>query len=122
MAPQNESDPKSGNEETQVGDKQTTGQSSRGTDLESEQLRPEPYAIDDPQRADRISALSSETAGVLEQVQATPVGFDDLTPEQLRYVHEDAVERSEWSEARQDAFVSILRLGRKVPPRSKRIL
>lgn len=122
MAPQNESDPKPRDEKTKVDDTETSVGSSRSVSVESAKQRIEPFSDDDTQYSARARALVSETAGLLDQVHAQPAGFNGATPEQLANLYKDANERALWNQARQDGFLSILRLGLPTPPRSKRIL
>lgn len=122
MAPQNESNKESRNEETKAIVTGNGSESGRSTNVESISVDPEPYSDADPYRTTRIAALRSETAELLEQVQIQPDGFERVTEQQLRSIHEDAYERKKWSKTRQDGFIGILRLGRQTPARSKRLL
>lgn len=122
MAPQNEGNKKSGDEDIKEPDSTTgSGDLSEASDSSSDS-EIQPFSDNDPFRAARTREVISETARALDPIQAEPVGFENLTDEQKRYISEDALERSEWSQARQDGFTSILRLGRSIPPRSQRVL
>ena len=122
MASQNESDEKSRNEEIKSTDSEVHKRTDRSTDVESKGQQFEPFAADDPWRTTRTREVVSETKRLLEQIQTEPIGFENATPKQLRSFQQNATERASWSQARQDGFIGLLRLGRPVPPRSKRIL
>lgn len=122
MAPQNEGDKKSGNEQAEGDNIDSKSSESDSIIMEGKEPQIEPYSDDDPLRSTRINSLASETAGLLDKVQAQPTGFERATGEELRNIHEDAIERSKWSTSRQDGFTGILRLGRPVPPRARRVL
>lgn len=122
MAPQNESDQKPGNDEVKAGSERVAEPGSGSTDLASQDKPVEYFSDDDEFSASRFAALSSETTGLLQQVQLKPDGLKDATPEQLRNLYQDAEERQGWSQARQDGFIGLLRLGRPTPPRAARVL
>ena len=122
MASQNESDKKSGIDEVKTDTERDGSKDSGSVELESKEVEFEPFSDDDPYGAARISSLFSETSQFLDSIQAKPVGFETATQQQLRSFQEDAVQRAKWSQARQDVFIGFLRLGRPIPPRSKRIL
>ena len=122
MASSNESNEKLRNDEDTNGVEAPVGQSSQSTDLAAEGPKFEPFDPEDPWRAARTAEVVSNTRKFLQGLQVEPVGFQDATPKQLRRLDEDAYERSTWSEARQNDFAGILRLGRRTPSRSQRIL
>lgn len=122
MASQNESDEKSRNDDTSAVHQQTRPTDSRGSDMESERREPEPFAVDDPLSAVRLDTLTGETAGLLSEIQTEPVGFDGADRHELAKLYEDAQERQNWSQARQDGFRAILRLAKPIPPRANRVL
>ncbi len=122
MAPQNESNKESGTKDTQGETNNVRQTDNTGVNLESTQFEPEPYSYEDPYRSSRITSLISETEALLAPIQGQGTGFDSASDKQLRNIHEDAIERQEWSQTRQDGFTSILRLGRNTPSRSKRVL
>lgn len=122
MASSNESNQESGTKQTDRRDSGNGPKDRRSTDLETRNEQPELFSSEDEFRSPRTDALHSEASELLDQVQARATGIEGCTPEQLRNIHADARERERWSETRKDGFVGILRLGRKSPPRSKRIL
>ena len=122
MAPQNESNQKPRNEETEGIDQDLRPVDARSPELESEHVEPEPFSDSDPFRAARTREVVSETSGILAEVQAEPTGFDDVTDKQFAGLYADAIERAKWNPARSDGFRGLLRLGRSVPPRAQRVL
>lgn len=122
MASQNESDEKSRTDEVEKRDSKVESRGGASTELETKELEIKPYSNEDPLRASRIDALAGETQNLLDKISVEAVGFDRANSESLSDIHKDAVERSKWRPARQDAFIGILRLGNPVPPRSKRVL
>ena len=122
MAPQNESDKKPGNDQVEGGDQESRSEGSGSAQLESGQQHYEPFSDADPFRPDRISQIRSANAALLQSIQTEPVGFENLTTEQYRSIYSDVEERTKWSSPTQDAFIGILRLGRKTPARGKRVL
>lgn len=122
MASQNESNQKPGDGDSQENDRDVGPDRSRSTDVEAKEVEYEHFSNDDPFGPARISALRSETEELLAPLQTEPVGFDGATEAELRDFQEDAVQRSKWSQTRQDGFLGLLRLGRPTPPRSQRVL
>ena len=122
METQSESNPQSRVEKTEQDVKTVTESNDRSTDVEAREQRIEPYSDEDPYRPARIAALRDETQMVCNTVHAEATGFQELNGKQLRDLQSDADERARWPKARQDAFDGILRLGRKTPGRSERIL
>lgn len=122
MASQNEMHEKPGNESTSTVSKETGPRNRRSTDLESGEQQYQPFSAEDPFRSSRITSLRSEAKAILAPIQGQATGFKDLNDKQLRNIHNDAVERSGWQQARQDGFIGLLRLGNRTPPRSKRVL
>ena len=122
MASSHESNEKPGNDQVEGGDQESRSESSGSTQLESGYKHYEPFSDVDPFRADRISKVRSANAALLQSIQTEPVGLENLTEEQYRSLYSNVEERASWSTARQDAFLGLLRLGRKTPARGKRIL
>lgn len=122
MAPQNESDKKSGNEKVENVDDGSNGKSAGGSNLESIEQSITPFDDDDPFRSSRIAEVHSQTMSLFNQVQIEPIGLDGATNDEYRDISKHAMERTSWPKARQDAFIGVLRLGRKPPTRAKRIL
>lgn len=122
MATQDESNAESGNDEAKAVTKVDGSEHSSGADVESTQQQYEPFGDDDPHGPARVASLRGETDALLDEIQAKGTGFDGTTVKQRQNLHSDAVERALWSEARQDVFVGVLRLGRPIPSRNKRIL
>ena len=122
MESQSESDKKPGTDQVNDSAEKSKDGVSRGVDVAIEGQQFEPFTDADPFRAARTAEAVGETRTFLSEIQIEPAGFSDATPEQQRRVHADAAERASWSQARQDEFLGILRLGRRTPPRSKRVL
>ena len=122
MASQNESDKESGTTKVKEEGSVNVGEVSGSTNLETEKQQPAPFSEFDPFRTARIGQINSEAAALLEPLQMQSVGLEGATEAELRKLYEDAEERATWNKARSDAFTGILRLGKRVPPRSKRIL
>lgn len=122
MASQNEMHSESGIEKVEGTNTESGSGDSRVTDLQTRDRQAAPFSEFDPFRADRTRQVISETDEFLGQINAQPNGFERASETDLQKLSEDAFERSKWSETRSDAFLGVLRLGRPVPPRSKRIL
>jgi tRNA/tmRNA/rRNA uracil-C5-methylase (TrmA/RlmC/RlmD family) len=122
MATQNEMHQESGNEKAEKDNQSTELQTSASSDLESREQRIEPFTDNDPYLPSRITETRSETEALLSGLSIKPVGFENVNRKQAKRLYEDAIERAGWSQARQDAFNGILRLGTSIPPRSKRVL
>ena len=122
MAPQNEMHKESRDEDIESADGNARTVSDKGADLESRNIEPEPFSNDDPFLATRIAETRSQTNALFESLSLKTAGFENATNEQYRRISEDAIERAKWPEAIQDEFEGLLRLGRKIPPRSRRIL
>lgn len=102
-----------------VDDKQAQVGSS---DLAAPGVQYEHFSTDDPERAARVVALESETRAFCQRLGVEQTGLREATPAQLRQFQADAQERSRWSQTQKDAFEAILRVGKRPPPRSQRIL
>lgn len=122
MAPQNEGNEESRNQKVEGSNQQDGSSISASADLESPQQQIEPFTDADPFRAARTRETIGETESILAEVQSKAVGFNDLADFELANLYKDATERAKWEPARQDAFIGILRLGKPVPPRAKRVL
>ena len=122
MASQDEMHEKSGVSQASESDKQTTVQPGEGTKLETPNQQPAPFSEFDPFRATRTAQVISETQAFLDPLGKTLTGTEGLNEDQLRSLSADAQERAQWSQAGQDAFTSLLRLGSTIPPRGKRVL
>ena len=122
MEPQNEMHQKSGAEADQRQAQQVESGDHKSADMASGEQRIEPFSNDDPFLATRITETRSETDRLLQSISSEPVGFERLNRKQIKSLYANAVERSQWSQARQDAFASVLRLGVRVPPRANRVL
>ena len=118
METSNESNQKSGNDKTKDTTQDNTKGSSGSANLAPKNESYEYFSDADPWRTSRIDSTRGETDTLLSNVQRKSAGFRDANPKQLRNIHSDAIERQGWSEARQDGFIAILRLGRRTPPRS----
>ena len=122
MAPQDESNKKPRDDDSDELHSGARSDDGKSVELESIDREPEPFSDDDPFRAARIGEVVGETSGLLSEVQVQGAGFEGLTNREYADLHKNAAERKRWPEARQDGFISILRLGKPVPPRSKRVL
>jgi hypothetical protein len=122
MASPNESNQESRDKHPPSSSESTRSNDRRSTDLESAEQHYEPFSNEDPYGASRITALRGETSTLLDEIQAEATHFERTNHKQLQHLHEDAIERSKWSETRQDGFISILRLGKSTPPRANRVL
>ena len=122
MAPQNEGNPESRDEQVTSDNQATATERRRSTDVASSVVEPEPFADDDPYRAARIAQINGETTALLSEVQITPTGLQDSTTKELRGFYKDAESRAAWSETRKDEFAGLLRLCKPVPSRGRRIL
>ena len=122
MAPQSKSNEKYRNDEVEKEVENDERIGSGSTDLESKKLEYEHFSDDDPYGPARVTALRSETAELLEPLSLEADGFERATSKQLRNLQQDAMERAKWTKARQDGFTAVLRLGRKTPTRSERVL
>ena len=122
MAPQDEVHEESRNVEDSKVHRQSGQSDAKSTKLETTEKQPAPFSEFDPFRATRYSTLNSETQDFLSGMGKQASGFENLDENQLRSLYSDAEERARWSQARQDAFTGILRLGTATPPRGKRIL
>lgn len=122
MEAPNESDTRTRNESPETDTGETSGRNVTRNDLETSNVEPSPFSELDPYRPARITSLRGETDEFLQEIQLEAVGFSGSNDEQLRHFLKDAEERAGWSQTRQDAFRSILRLGKPIPRRSSRIL
>lgn len=95
---------------------------SESVNVESRNQPIEPFTDADPFIATRITETTGQVSSLLEPLSFEAVGFENLTNEQYRHLSEDAIERAKWPKAIQDEFEGFLRLGRPLPPRSKRVL
>ena len=122
MAAQNESNPKSGDVQSEDKTQHSDNGATRGVSLESANKQPAPFSEFDPFRSQRITETRSETATFLAQFSLQPTGFENANESELLRLSEDAAERAQWSEAQSDAFSGVLRLAIPTPRRSNRIL
>jgi len=122
METSSESNPQPGNENAEGSNQQFQPGTNRTSDMAAQVVDIVPFSENDPFRATRISETVGETASLLSEVQMEATGFQGATTEQLAALSKDAEERASWSQARQDGFVGLLRLGKPTPARSQRIL
>lgn len=122
MASQNESDTKSGNDDANELHSRSRHSDSDGSQLESKGREPEPFSNEDPLLPVRIGQAVGEATSFLSEVQIEGIVPEGTTNREFKTLFNDAVERKSWSQARQDGFVSILRLARPIPSRANRIL
>lgn len=122
MEPQSESDKRDRTPKPSDASERREPQRSGDADVATPEPPPEPFSEDDPQRADRVSALRGQEDFFLSQVGYSLGGLDGSTGAELRTFRSNATERQRWPEAAADGFSGLLRLGRPVPPRSQRIL
>ena len=122
MASQNESNPESGIGEAEKKNTADESKDSRGVNQTTREQPGAPFSEFDPFRAARIGEVHRQTDTLLQSVHREGVGLENADEELLRRLYEDAEERASWSEARQDAFTAILRLGKPTPRRRDRIL
>ena len=122
MASQSESDKESGTRKDQSKAGQDESSDTRGAQLATEVVRPEPFAADDPYYSERFNALSRETGTFLQDLGFAGSELSGHTERELRSLQSDVRERQRWPEATQNGFRSIVRLGHKPPPRAQRVL
>lgn len=117
-----ESNPQPRTEQVESDDQSSAHNEAGGSDVEAQKVQFEHYGVDDPYRAARLAALNEQTGAFLSEVGFQHAGFNDFTPDELQALQRDAEERAAWSKPHADAFRSILRMGQRTPPRSRRIL
>lgn len=122
MVPQDEMHQEAGPTEDKSTNQSTGRSDNTATEPSPADERPAPFSDFDPFRTTRIDTLNSQTNEFLQGMGEKSAGLEGFNEDELRSLSSDAEERARWSEARQDAFRSILRLGAKVPARDKRIL
>lgn len=122
MASPNESNPQSGNDEVKGSNSESGPVPGGMSDVSAKDKPPAPFSEFDPFRSARFNEIYRETDKLLGPLQIEYDGIEGASEAQLRQFYEDAAERASWSEARQDAFTSILRFHKPIPSRSERIL
>ena len=118
MASQNESNPQPGDDKVKESNGANDANTNTGTGIQARPQQAAPFSEFDPFRATRIDTLRSETDKLLESIQVQIDGLEDAAETELRNLYENVSEYQRWSKTRQDAFTSILRLGKPVPSRS----
>jgi len=122
MASSSEGDKGFGEGKVEKSSVSTEPSPSKGPELPPEVLPAQYFTSDDPQRAERLSQVDGEAGSILSSVGLRLRRSDGMDPRELRNLHADARQRSQWNNATADVFKGVLRLGNRVPPRSRRVL
>ena len=122
MASQDEMHERTRASENTESDRSDEPRGSKSVELETTERLAAPFSEFDPFRSSRIDTLHGETKSFLDTMGKQLSGFETTDEDELRSLQRDAEERQKWSQARQDAFRSILRLGATIPSRGKRVL